>query len=700
MNAADTVATPRHRARRGARLGAATLTAAAAAIATAGASAAPGDLTLISRATGPAGAPVGDHAALPTISDAGTRVAFDSTADNLSADDDDSIANVFVHDTATGDTILVSRATGTNGAAANDESGDSSISGDGRYVAFASRADNLSPDDDDSVANVFVRDLLTGTTTLVSRRAGPAGAGADDDSSSPDISADGRYVVFVSEANNLSNADDNAYFNIFVRDLVTNTLTLVTRAPGPGGAGANGHSFDPTISADGGRVAFESLADNVSNEDDNAVRNVFVRELATGTNTFVSRASGIAGVPAHAESDVGEISASGRYVTFASGSNNLSAEDDNSQVNVFVRDLDEGITTLVSRADGAAGAAANGQSLASTVSDNGRVAFVSNANNLSADDDNSVTNVFVRDVRASTTELVSRAAGPAGVGANGSTSPAMAPAQSPDGRYVAFASLATNLLAGTVPGISNVYRRDVLGDAPVATPACKTLPLPPAPSTATATFTLSAGQLQINQRIGQAAVRRLNAVEGRLSAGLAARDLCGYAVGPAQLGTTITTATAGASLAPASPADPAPIVDPGRQGPGGTVTLSATQLLINQRIYQAAIRRATGIENRLDDGLTGGDVAAGAVTQGKLYDRLQVLAGVAGAEPAASVTVIPPRAGTGDPAGVTLSVTQLEINQRIAQAAVRRANALIRRLETGLSGDDLRSGTLTATDLG
>jgi hypothetical protein len=249
--------------------------------------------------------------------------------------------------------------------------------------------------------------------------------------------------------------------------------------------------------------------------------------------------------------------------------------------------------------------------------------------------------------------------------------------------------------------VRNIYRRDVLGDAPVATPVCKILPLPPSPPAKDdVTFTLSVSQLQINQRISQAAIRRLNAVEARLNGGLAGRDLCGYSIGPPQLGPGITSAPAAASLAPAAPADPAPIVDPGRSGQGDPLTLSAEQLLINQRIDQAAIRRATGITNRLEAGLTGGDVQAAQVTQGKLFDRLQILTKTPAPEPPASETTIPPRQNPPDPDSVTLSTEQLKINQRISQAGVRNANALIRRLETGLSGTDLRPATLTAADLG
>ena len=376
----------------------------------------------------------------------------------------------------------------------------------------------------------------------------------------------------------------------------------------------------------------------------------------------------------------------------------MSNDDVNAFSNIYLRDLDESTTALMSRASGPGGAGADDNStFAPAVSDNARVAFTSSANNLSAADDDGVANVFVRDAFVDTTELVSRAPGPAGAAANGASE---LPSTSPDGRYVAFRSLASNLVGGTVPGVRNVFRRDVLGDAPVATPACKTLPLPPSPSDEPATFTLTVQQLRINQRISQAAIRRLNAVQARLDGGLQARDLCGYSVGPTELGPGITSAPAAASLAPAAPADPAPIVNPGRSGPGDPLTLSAAQLLINQRIDQAAIRRATGITNRLEAGLTGGDVRAGQVTQGKLFDRLQILAKVATAEPPASTTVIPPRRNPPDPGSVTLSTEQLKINQRIAQAGVRNANALIRRLETGLSGAELRPATLTAADLG
>jgi Tol biopolymer transport system component len=681
---------------KGPRLLGLALAAVAAAALAAPALAAKDDLILISRATGPVGALGDQSSSLPSVSASGARVAFQSSATNLSADDGDLFQDIFVRDTATDTTILVSRATGS--AAADSQSEDPAISGDGRFVAFQSDADNLSGDDG-PFSDIFVRDLVAGTTTLVSRASGAGGAGANRPAQRPAISADGRFVAFQSDADNLSPDDDDPptdrQNDIFVRDLVANTTTLVSRASGASGAPGDGGSFNPSISGDGNRVAFQSAADNLSSEDV-TLDDVFVRDRAAATTTLVSRATGAGGAAGDSASSDPAIAPGGRFVAFRSSADNLSADDVNGTINVFLRDLADSTTALASRATGPGGAGADDVSRDPVVSDNARVAFSSDADNLSAVDDG-FEDVFVRDVLAGTTELVSRAAGPAGAPGNNATN---APATSADGRYVAFDSFATNL-AGTVAGIEDVYRRDVLGDAPVATPLCKTPPLPsPPPAKDDVTFTLSVTQLRINQRISQAAIRRLNAVEARLNSGLQARDLCGYSIGPAQLGTGLASGAAAASLASPSPADPAKIVDPGRRGRGDRLTLSARQLLINQRIDQAAIRRADGISNRLDAGLTGGDIRAGQVTQGKLYDRLQIISRTPATEPRASVTTIPGRRTPPDPDDVTLSVAQLRINQRIAQAGVRNANALIRRLETGVSGADLKPATLTAADLG
>ena len=134
------------------------------------------DVVLISRATGPAGATVDATAAISSASASGEQVAFDTDANNISAEDNNNFRNVFARDAATNVTTFVSRATGAAGTGGDGSSQDPSISGNGLVVTFESNADNLSTEDNNAFTNVFVRDLAAGTTTLVSRATGPGGA--------------------------------------------------------------------------------------------------------------------------------------------------------------------------------------------------------------------------------------------------------------------------------------------------------------------------------------------------------------------------------------------------------------------------------------------------------------------------------------------------------------------------------------------
>ncbi len=401
-----------------------------------------------------AGSPYGPA---PSISADGRYVAFSSTADNLSAEDNDPAADIFVRDLQTGTATLVSRASGPTGAAGDRDSEAPAISVDGRFVAFASEADNLGAENNDPAANIFVRDLQANTTTLVSRASGAAGPAGDLRSEAPSISADGRFVAFDSIAHNLSDEDWSG-IDVFVRDLQANTTTLVSRASGAAGAAGDGGSIDPSISADGRFVAFDSTAHNLSGEDWLGT-DVFVRDLQANTTILVSRASGASGAPGDLGSIDPSISADGRYVAFDSLADNLSAEDNDAVFeDTFVRDLQANTTTLVSRASGASGAAADSggrdQSRPSISADGRYVAFDSLADNLSTEDYDvlgtdcyywhgwicypaRVGDVFVRDLQASTTTFASRASGAAGEPLH---STSLEPSISADGRYVAFST--------------------------------------------------------------------------------------------------------------------------------------------------------------------------------------------------------------------------------------------------------------------
>jgi Tol biopolymer transport system component len=436
------------------------------------ASAAVDDTILASRAEGSPGvAANGDVAPRPSISADGRFVAFASNADNLSTEDDDSVWNVFVRDTRPpiGElpkTILVSRATGPSGAAANGSSFTPSISADGRFVAFSSIATNLSDEDLDATRDIYVRDLLMDTTTLVSRADGLAGAPATADSLHPSISASGAQIAFQSAADNLSLEDTDGTSDIFIRDTAVGTTTLASRAHGSSGAPGNDNSYRPSISANGQRVAFESDADNMASDDNDAVRNVYVRDPRFRSTWHVSRttALGFTSVGADGNSRDASLSADGSSVVFRSVARNLSDVNATSLVGqIFERNIAGEKTTLVSRANGVDGAPADGASYYPQVSADGRyVAFTSIADNLS-DQDGAAADVFVRDAVDQRTALVSRMTGPTGVGALDSS---FTPAISGSGLLVAFLSKADNLSAEDDDTLNNLFVRELAPGLP------------------------------------------------------------------------------------------------------------------------------------------------------------------------------------------------------------------------------------------
>jgi Tol biopolymer transport system component len=276
-----------------------------------------------------AGAEANGFSFNPSVSADGRFVAFDSEASSLVAGDLNGASDVFVHDRRTGRTRRVSvRSTGAEG---NDESFSPSVSADGRFVAFDSDASTLVAGDLNGAGDVFVHDRRTGRTTRVSLNS--AGAGGNGESINPSISAGGRFVAFQSSASNLVAGDDNGFSDVFVRDRRTGrTRRMSLRSSGAEG---NNGSVDPSVSADGRFVAFQSLASNLVAGDANDVGDVFVRDRRMGRTSRVSVSS------AGAEGDNGSvdpsISADGRLVAFVSDASNLVAGDGNGILDVFVR---------------------------------------------------------------------------------------------------------------------------------------------------------------------------------------------------------------------------------------------------------------------------------------------------------------------------------------------------------------------------
>lgn len=378
-----------------------------------------------------------------------------------------------------------------------------SLSADGRYLAFYSDATNLVTGDTNSAADVFVRDLLGGTTTRVSVASN--GTQANSASTFGSISADGGHIAFHSYATNLVPGDTNQWRDVFLHDLGSGETTRVSVATD--GSQGNGRSLFGHPSANGRYVAFQSDASNLVTGDTNAASDVFIRDLIGGTTTRVSVSS--AGAQGNGGSSMGSMSSDGRYVAFQSDASNLVPGDSNGRLDVFLRDLVSGTTTRVSLAT--SGAQGNNSSLGGSVSEDGqRVAFYSYASNLVSNDTNGTTDVFVRTIASAETTCVSIASGQsttsgqswggylsadgslvafqsaqsgvyatimrnlasgqrtslakssAGTPANANTFGA---AFSEDNRLVAFDSAASNLVTGDTNGVSDVFVANLMPTA-------------------------------------------------------------------------------------------------------------------------------------------------------------------------------------------------------------------------------------------
>ncbi len=304
-------------------------------------------------------------------------------------------ADVFVKDLRTGQVTLVSADAQGNQGNSDSNSSLSSISGTGRYVAFDSFATNLVPDDTNAALDVFVKDLRTGQVTLASADA--QGNQGNASSVGTSISRDGRAVAFTSFATNLL-PDGTKGEQVFVKDLRTGQVTLASaNADGTEGNDSfGGSSFAASLSADGHAVAFTSSASNLVPDDTNGSSDVFVKDLDTGQVTLASaNADGTEGNYSSVSGSA-SLSGNGRFVAFSSYATNL-LPDGTKGEQVFVKDLSTGQVTLAS-AD-AGGNAGDRISINPAISPNGRyVSFTSNASNLVAGDTSSVENIFVKDL--------------------------------------------------------------------------------------------------------------------------------------------------------------------------------------------------------------------------------------------------------------------------------------------------------------
>jgi Tol biopolymer transport system component len=327
------------------------------------------------------------------------------------------------------------------------------VSADGRYVAFMSPATNIMPGDINATWDVFLRDRLSGTTEFVSLDSHGAQGNGFSGQYGIAVTPDARFIAFYSRANNLVPGDTNGASDIFVRD---RALGLTERASiATSGAQGNNNCFHIAISADGRFVAFESLANNLVPGDTNNEDDIFVRDRQNSTTELASISVNAA--PGNAASQTPSISADGRYVAFTSEATDIVPGDTNNHLDIFVRDR---LTGAMQRASVSTGSTqGNGHSVFPWISSTGRyVSFTSDASNLIAGDTNGLGDIFVRDLRSDSTERASVATG--NLQGNGSSWDASISA---DGRFVAFNSNATNLVTTGGIGIG-VYVRDRFSD--------------------------------------------------------------------------------------------------------------------------------------------------------------------------------------------------------------------------------------------
>jgi hypothetical protein len=354
-----------------------------------------GDLTLVS--TSDTGVSSNRNSSAGLLSADGSRVAFHSEATNLDPADTDGFGDVYIKNLITGDLMLV--ATSDTGVKANRGSSGGLLSADNTKVAFTSSATNLDPADTDDNADVYVKNLNTGKIDLVSRSA--AGVNGNGDSSLSWLSADGRTVGFSSRSTNLHLADTDTINDAYIKNRTTGEVTLASISDT--GVKGNDDSFGLALSADLTTAAFSSRATNFDPRDTgNRVSDVYVKDLITGDTTLASTT--VTGSRGSNNSYVNAISADGTKVVFF-GPGDMDPVSTNGYPDGYMKDLVTGGITVVTASD--TGVDVNGYRTGpdSASADFTRVAFTTNGNNLEPADPDVRYDVYVKEMPSVPTSI-------------------------------------------------------------------------------------------------------------------------------------------------------------------------------------------------------------------------------------------------------------------------------------------------------
>ncbi len=383
------------------------------------------------------------------VSQDGAYVAFASNATNLTPFGGLPMSRrIYRRSLTSGETTQVDLAPGA--VQPNGASYWPSISGDGKRVAYYSAATNLVSGDTEGMYDVLLWDEASHETTLVS--VSTAGVKGDGQSYSPAISANGRFVAFESDATNLAGPDANGNSDIYLRDLASMTTTRVSVSTT--GTDINGGAWEPSISADGRFVVFYSEASNVVDGDTNNDYDVFIRDMQEGVTERVSVDSDE--IESTRGGDLGACSADGRFVVFRSLGSFEASDTNLGLSDVYLRDTQLGTTTLMSQST--SGVVGDDNTYEFAISGDGRYVFMQTyAGNFDPRDNTSPENIYVRDTLLNTTTLVSVTA--AGVLPGGQ---AIKPATDYIGRILAFESSAANLSTIDTDSDDDIYVKDLM----------------------------------------------------------------------------------------------------------------------------------------------------------------------------------------------------------------------------------------------
>ncbi len=378
------------------------------------------------------------------ISADGRFILFYSTSGNLVPNDTNGTGDMFVRDLETGTTERVSIS--SDGNQGNGSSSEASISSDGRFIAFASSASNLVPNDFNNVADIFIRDRVLGTTELVSISSD--GVQGNNQSRKSSISADGRFIAFSSWAQNLVPIATNGFMDVYVHDRIDKTTELINKTSD--GVAGNGGSANAKISPDGSLVTFITSSSNLVPGYPNVNGNLLVHDRNTGTTELlsVSTSGEMGNNHTHIQTST---SADGRFIVFSSRSDNLVPGDTNGTYDIFIRDRQLGTTELISKTE--LGVQGNGSSRAPWINMDGtHVAHYSHANNLIAGDTNNTADIIMYDLLEGTNEIVSISS--SGILSNGYSA---YPSLSADAQIISFESNASNLVPNDINGTWDIF---------------------------------------------------------------------------------------------------------------------------------------------------------------------------------------------------------------------------------------------------